>query len=94
MSQKLPATKAGKRRLIHTCEKNPASGASEVVALMLLTDLGNIVQSQVQDDNLDETRKSCGYNLRQKHCTRWNLHVVAEFEVGHKTECLRPVNVN
>lgn len=61
-----------------------------MINLVLLADVGDIIQRQVQNDDLDKARECCGDDLRQKHCPRWYLHVMSELQVRDKAKRLRP----
>jgi hypothetical protein len=73
-----------------TSEEDATSGTRKVIYLMLLTDVGDIIQRQVQNNDLNKTRECCGDNLRQEHSSRRDLHVVSKLQIRDKTKRLRP----
>lgn len=62
-----------------------------MVALMLITNIGDMRESEIKHHDLDEARESSGYHLRPEHGSRRNLHVVSEFQVCYEIERLGPV---
>lgn len=62
-----------------------------MVNLVLLTDIVDIVQRQIQNDDLNKARECCGNNLRQEHGSRRDFHVVSKLQVRDEAKRLRPV---
>jgi hypothetical protein len=61
-----------------------------VINLVLLADVGDIIQRQIQNDDLDKARECCGDDLRQKHRPGRYLHVMSKLQVRDKAKGLRP----
>jgi len=74
-----------------TSEENATTRTRKVVNLVLLTDIGDIVQRQIQNDDLNKARECCGNNLRQEHGLRRDFHVVSKLQVRDKAKRLSPV---
>lgn len=74
-----------------TREKDSAPGAGKVVFLMRLAHVLDAAQRHVQNHDLDEAREGRGDHLRHEHGPWWDLHVVAELQVGHEAERLGPL---
>ena len=60
-----------------------------MLCLSRRADALNVVESKVQNNDLDEAGESCGNHLRHEHGPRRNLHIVTEFQIRHEAECLR-----
>lgn len=74
-----------------TSEEDATTRTRKVVNLVLLTDIGDIIQRQVQNNDLNKARECCGNNLRQEHGSRRDFHVVSKLQVRDKAKRLRPV---
>lgn len=70
-------------------EEDFSSGTAEVFWLGGGADTGYVVEGVVEGEDLDEAGEGGGYDLGHEHGARWDLHVVAEFEVGDEGEGLR-----
>jgi hypothetical protein len=46
-----------------TREEDATSGTRKVIDLVVLTDIGDIIQRQVQNNDLNKARECCGDNL-------------------------------
>ena len=72
-----------------TREKDLATGTREMLWLSRRADTLDVVESKVQDNDLDEAGEGCGNHLRHEHGPRRNLHIVAKLQIRHEAECLR-----
>jgi hypothetical protein len=73
--------KVTKKRSKLTREKDLTTRAGEMFGLMRLAHILDVVQSKVENYNLDEAREGCGNNLGHEHRSRRNLHVVSKLQV-------------
>lgn len=73
-----------------TREEDATSRTCKVINLVVLTDIRDIIQRQIQNNDLNEAGECCGDNLRQEHCSRRDLHVVSELQIRDKAKRLRP----
>lgn len=64
-----------------TGEEDVSSGTGEFVLLVVFADVGDGLQGQVEDENLDEAGEGSCDDLGHEHGAWRDLHVVAEFEI-------------
>ena len=58
-----------------------SSGTCELVLLVVFADIGDVLERQIQDKDLNEAGEGCGDDLSHEHGARRDLHVMAEFEI-------------
>jgi hypothetical protein len=75
-----------------TGEEHTAARAREVIFLMILADIWNVPQREIEYGDLDKAGEGGSHDLRHEHCPRWNLHIVAVFQIRYEAQRLRPAS--
>lgn len=65
-----------------------SDGACEAIDRIWRANTGDAGEHPVEDCNLSSTSNNSGNHLYREEYARWNVHVVAKFEVGRELESL------